>query len=148
MGKPRRHVPVDSPSDPAARRRASGTRTRTVSPPARTARPGPRPDPREETATPVDRNAETLPAPPLALPQDDVGDAASLLAEVRERVVRSGARRDDVTRAPIDHRDAFLLSHVEGLTSVQALVDVTGMPEAEVTAILERLARLGILTNG
>jgi hypothetical protein len=39
----------------------------------------------------------------------------------------------------------FLLAHIDGVTSVQGLVDIAAMPENEVHAILERLLRLGIV---
>jgi len=88
---------------------------------------------------------------------DEVGEALSSAPAVSrpgERVVRpaaAGQRVADITSAPMDHRDAFVLSHVhgaDGATSVQALVDVTGMREDEVVAILDRLARLGIVAHG
>lgn len=84
--------------------------------------------------------------PPVRV--DDVGDRAVLIAA---KVVRSTApkalkTRGELTDAPIDSRDAYVLSLVDGKLSVPAIVDIAGMPEREIVAILERLARLGIVS--
>lgn len=51
----------------------------------------------------------------------------------------------EIAAAPIDHRAGFLLAHIDGVTTVQGLVDVCGMPEDEVNEILDRLRRLAIV---
>ena len=53
--------------------------------------------------------------------------------------------RAELAAAPIDHRDAFVLSLLDDKTSVQGVVDIAAMPDGEVVAILERLAKLGIV---
>lgn len=82
--------------------------------------------------------------------EDDVGEAAARFgaptsSSVRPRLVRS---RKELAGAPIDHRDAFVMSLVDGQMSVAMLVDVAGMPEEELVAILTRLRRLGIISYG
>jgi hypothetical protein len=52
---------------------------------------------------------------------------------------------DRIARAPLDARDAFLLQLIDGTLSGSDLVDASGFAEAEVDAILARLARLGIV---
>ena len=52
----------------------------------------------------------------------------------------------DVADAPIDHRDAFLLTRIDGRLNVEDLADLTGMPLAEVLQILARLALLRLIT--
>jgi hypothetical protein len=84
--------------------------------------------------------------PPLRV--DDVGDAAVAIAA---RAHHASApkllkARHELTAAPIDHRDAFVLSLIDGTMNVSAIVDISGMPTAEIVAILERLARLGIVS--
>lgn len=81
--------------------------------------------------------------------EDDVGAAlnrapAAIEASTRvvPRLVRSKA---EIAAAPIDHRAGFLLAHIDGVTSVQGLVDIAGMAENEVHEILDRLRRLGIV---
>lgn len=45
----------------------------------------------------------------------------------------------------LDHRAGFVLSLVDGRTSVEAIVDMAGMKEQEALAILERLLEDGVL---
>jgi hypothetical protein len=59
------------------------------------------------------------------------------------KIVKS---KDEIAAAPIDHRAGFLLAHIDGVTTVQGLIDIAGMAEEDVHAILERLRRLGIVT--
>jgi hypothetical protein len=84
--------------------------------------------------------------PPIRV--DDVGAAAVAIASkaVRTSGVRLLKTRSELTNAPIDHRDAFVLSLIDGAMSVQALVDVSGFAEEEIVNILARLARLGIVS--
>lgn len=77
---------------------------------------------------------------------DDVGEGvleySAAPDQVRPRMLKE---RKALAGAPIDHRDAFVLSLIDGRITVATLVDVAGMPEAELRAILARLARLGII---
>lgn len=84
--------------------------------------------------------------PPIRI--DDVGDAAVAIASRRFTVYTPKLLRTraELTDAPIDHRDAFVLSLIDGKMTFPALVDVSGMPEAEITRILDKLARLGIVS--
>lgn len=78
---------------------------------------------------------------------DEVGDVAVAIAATRQssppKVLKT---RAELTNAPIDHRDAFVLSLIDGKMNVQAIVDVAAMPANEIIEILERLARLGIVS--
>ncbi len=80
---------------------------------------------------------------------DDVGPLAVKLARgLRESAPKLVASRTMIARAPLDTRAAFVLSLVDGRNSTTAIVDMAGMPEEEVKAILDRLARLGLITPG
>ena len=57
----------------------------------------------------------------------------------------SKKKRSDFAGAPIDNREAFLLTRIDGHLNVEDLADLTGMPLAEVATIVERLARLGLV---
>jgi hypothetical protein len=86
--------------------------------------------------------------PPVKV--DDVGAAAVKLA--RGGVPESGApklaaSRAMIAQAPIDSRSAFVLSLVDGRNTVESLIDMAGMPEPEVRAILARLERLGLISR-
>jgi hypothetical protein len=51
----------------------------------------------------------------------------------------------ELRRLPIDARAGYLLSRIDGQTSVDTLVDVTGFPTSEVIALLVLLANLGAI---
>ncbi len=77
---------------------------------------------------------------------DKVGDTAVRIA----RTTHQGAPKPlassaTVAAAPIDSRAAFVLSLVDGRNNEGTIVDMSGMPEEEVHAILARLARLGLI---
>jgi hypothetical protein len=87
--------------------------------------------------------------PPVRV--DEVGDVAVAIAGKHSRAVPVAAprllkTRAELAAAPIDHRDAFVLSLLDGKTSVQGVVDLAAMPDGEVIGILERLAKLGIVS--
>lgn len=67
---------------------------------------------------------------------------------LRRTVPRVLGATGDLAQAPLDHREGFVLSLVDGHTPVQALIDVAGMPDGELIAVLQRLRRLGIITLG
>ena len=78
---------------------------------------------------------------------DDVGDAAVAIASraaltFAPKLLKS---RNELTHAPIDPRDAFVLSLIDGKSNVAAIVDISGMPSEEIGTILQRLAALGIV---
>jgi hypothetical protein len=78
---------------------------------------------------------------------DDVGDVAVAIASkaapsFAPKLLKT---RGELTSAPIDSRDAFVISLIDGEMSVQAIVDIAGMPRADVGAILDRLVQLGII---
>jgi hypothetical protein len=84
--------------------------------------------------------------PPVTV--DEVGTAAVKLARtsLRDSAPKVIASRTTIAKAPIDTRAAFVLSLVDGRNTVEALVDMAGMPEEEVRGILSRLARLGLIS--
>lgn len=107
---------------------------------------------------PVGRPAEiTAPRTPSrpggpsrrSIREDDVGSAiggvADAIGAAGRQVPKIVRTKKEIAEAPIDHRAGFLLAHIDGVTSVQGLVDVAAMPENEVHEILERLRRLGIV---
>jgi hypothetical protein len=83
--------------------------------------------------------------PPVTV--DEVGVAAVKIARTRrEGAPKLIASRGVVAKAPIDTRAAFVLSLVDGRNTESAIVDMSGMLEDEAKAILERLARLGLIS--
>lgn len=99
----------------------------------------------EPEATTGTRRKPRPSRPPVTV--DDVGAAAVKLARTtrRESAPKLLASRAVIARAPIDTRAAFVLSLIDGRNTVDAIVDMSGMLEDEVKAILDRLARLGLI---
>lgn len=79
---------------------------------------------------------------------DEVGAAAVRLARTTGRgaAPKLIAPRSAIAKAPIDSRAAFVLSLIDGRNTVEALVDMSAMPEDEVRGMLARLARLGLIS--
>lgn len=134
---------------------AAATRARTESAAVRSPAP-------PESAPPSRRAPYGESAPPSAGPRsapggakperpalrvDEVGTAAVRLASraPHDATPRVLVDRRTLASAPIDHREAFLLSLMDGRLTVAGLVDVSGMREGEVLAALQRLARLGLV---
>lgn len=83
--------------------------------------------------------------PPASVPPITATRRRALerLYRIVPRVARPSG---ELARAPLDHRQGFVLSLVDGRTNVQGVIDVSGMAEDEVIAALHRLRYLGILT--
>jgi hypothetical protein len=123
----------------ATGRRAIAGRSVDESQPVRAETPAPSSRP----GTPLRRGQR------MSIREDNLGslvgrapDAVSGAARVVPKLVKT---RAEIAAAPIDHRAGFLIAHIDGVTTVQGLVDIAGMPEEEVLEILERLRRLGIV---
>lgn len=43
---------------------------------------------------------------------------------------------------PLDHRAGFVLAHVDGATDIRTLIDVCGLPQDELVALIEQLRAL------
>jgi hypothetical protein len=79
---------------------------------------------------------------------DDLGPAPRASVQplaAKPKVVKS---RGDLAAAPLDPREAFLLSMIDGQLTVGSLIDASGMSADEVHTILARLRRLGIVAYG
>lgn len=60
-------------------------------------------------------------------------------------IVISGA---NLAALPLDHRAGFILSLVDGASTVDEILDVSGMPATEAREILIHLARRGVIELG
>jgi hypothetical protein len=78
-----------------------------------------------------------------ALPQSE----DSMLARFgsRSSVLVLRVDFDEVTTLALDHREGFLLSLIDGASTVEQILDVCGMPSVEATRILCRLAAEGVI---
>ena len=55
---------------------------------------------------------------------------------------------EELHAAELDHREYFLISLLDGQTSIESLIDICGMPSEEAIALLDGLVRRGILDLG
>jgi len=122
-GRRPRHVSVTAPVSDADAREAVATEP----PPRSTSRP-------RKSRSPIR--------------VDDVGVEAVALADkaARRSVPQLLKQRGQLRDAPLDHRDAFVLSLIDGTTDRCALADVSGLQRSVVDSILARLAELGIIS--
>lgn len=61
------------------------------------------------------------------------------------RIPRVKLRQQEIVWQSLDHREGFILSQVDGRTSFEEIVDISGMPEIEATRILARLVDHGVI---
>jgi hypothetical protein len=52
----------------------------------------------------------------------------------------------EISRLPIDPRAAFLLSIVDGVHSMEEILDICAMPEREAIDLLEELRVMGVIS--
>ena len=53
--------------------------------------------------------------------------------------------RHELNVADLDHRDYFLVSLMDSGTTIETLLDISGMPSEEALALLDSLVRRGIV---
>jgi hypothetical protein len=78
---------------------------------------------------------------------DQVGGAAMKIAS-RGRpssAPRLAKAKLDASKAPLDSQSAYVLSLIDGTTTVDGLADITGISESAIVQIIERLERLGFV---
>ena len=46
---------------------------------------------------------------------------------------------------PLDHRAGFVLAHVDGATDIRTMIDVCGLPQDELVALIEQLLALRVI---
>jgi hypothetical protein len=52
----------------------------------------------------------------------------------------------EIAKLPMDPRAAFILGHIDGIQSMEEILDVCAMPEAEAIELIERLHRMGVIS--
>lgn len=79
---------------------------------------------------------------------DEIGPATAAIAAGRARYATPCrvALTGEAARVPLDPRDAAVLGLIDDKLSLRSVVDRSGMPENDVVTILDRLARLAIIT--
>jgi len=52
----------------------------------------------------------------------------------------------EIAKLPMDPRAAFILGHIDGIQSMEEILDVCAMPESEAIELIERLHRMGVIS--
>lgn len=92
------------------------------------------------------------------IPLDPLDDERGIVARVeppcaaphltlteRHSIPRSLKSMTEIARLPIDHRAGFLLAHVDGMQTLEEILDVCAMPAAEALALIENLKEMGVI---
>ncbi len=90
---------------------------------------------------PEPTGARSKPPPP---PQDKTRVSPYARSEPRPPAIPVITGGLDITRNPLHPFEAFILSFVDGRTSVEDLVHITGLADVELLAVFESLAERGI----
>ena len=62
-----------------------------------------------------------------------------------DRVPRIRLRQQEIVWQSLDHREGFILSQVDGETTYDEIITISGMPELDCTRILARLIERGVI---
>lgn len=63
-----------------------------------------------------------------------------------DRVPLVAVTRDQMRWLTIDHRAGFILSHVDGISNLEEIVDISGMAELDALRILSELVQQRIIS--
>jgi hypothetical protein len=107
----------------------------------------------EAAATTTARPATGAPArtttmPPAVLiphaPRPAAPGAHLTLTE-RQSIPRLLKSMTEVSKLKIDHRAGFLLAHVDGMQTLEEILDICAMPSAEALALISTLQEMGVI---
>ncbi len=82
------------------------------------------------------------PSTPPAAPPPAV---AALTLTERQSIPRVLKSMAEVAKLPIDHRAGFLLSHFDGIQTLEEILDVCAMPTDEALALITSLKEMGVI---
>jgi hypothetical protein len=93
------------------------------------------------SVSPPSRPVGSIPAQVLSVPPG----TPSLTLTERQSIPRVVSSAGDVSKLPIDHRAGFLLAHVDGMQTLEELLDVCAMPAAEALELFAKLKAMGVV---
>lgn len=98
---------------------------------------------------PTSKNISGTSPRPSPVRVDDFGGAAMKIASRNRHASapRLAKAKLDASKAPLDSQSAYLLSLIDGGTTIEGLADITGIPAERVAQIIERLERLGFVAG-
>jgi hypothetical protein len=93
------------------------------------------------TVVPPAQHATTAPPAAAAV----VGPAAHLTLTERQSIPRLLKSMGEVSKLKIDHRAGFLLAHVDGMQTLEEILDICAMPSAEALGLISNLKEMGVI---
>ncbi len=90
----------------------------------------------DDDPAPMSRASATATVPP---------PAAQLTLTERQSIPRRLTALADMSKLKIDHRAGFLLAHIDGMQTLEELLDVCAMPAEEALALIANLKVLGVI---
>jgi hypothetical protein len=97
---------------------------------------------------PIDDELAAMPtaAPPQYVPTaPPPGPVAQLTLTERQSIPRVLKSMGEVAKLKIDHRAGFLLAHVDGMQTLEEILDICAMPPAEALALIANLKTMGVI---
>ena len=73
------------------------------------------------------------------------GPAAQLTLTERQSIPHVLKSMVEVQKLKIDHRAGFLLAHVDGMQTLEEILDICAMPSAEALALISSLKEMGVI---
>ena len=71
--------------------------------------------------------------------------AAHLTLTERQSIPRLLKSMGEISKLKIDHRAGFLLAHVDGMQTLEEILDICAMPSAEALALISSLKEMGVI---
>ena len=95
----------------------------------------------ERSPSPFPPSREISAPPPSAPPSSpgSVAPASGLTLTQRQSIPRVLVSPSEIAKLPIDHRGGFLLTHIDGMHTLEEILDICAMPAAEALEILRNL---------
>jgi hypothetical protein len=84
----------------------------------------------------------TAPPPPAAR------EISKVARRLEKQVPRMVVGMKDISKYPINPRAAFLLGYIDGTMTVEEIIDLCGMPSAEVLELVDLLYGVGVIGLG
>jgi hypothetical protein len=78
---------------------------------------------------------------PTSIDTDDLAVSVRVTASTKPRMQRGA----DIAKAPLDPREAFVLSRVDGELTIEDIADLVGLGMKDALGIVRKLARLGLV---
>jgi hypothetical protein len=113
--------------------------------------PPSRPDPRVEVDVAPARPGTVPPASrrmsdrPITAPPPSQDPSAGLTLTQRQSIPRVVKTPAEIAALPIDHRGGFLLGFVDGIQTLEEILDICAMPGPEALDLVVQLSHLGVI---